>query len=310
MQAKEEDEAETMGPQFMLRVVKDSEDERTDPDSPTIRLCSEHRSGPPTADLCQTPREEKMEHSEERRSTKKNPSVDLENLERKPRLSQRRCEKLQEAQNGEKEIIHSLCHELFMAREDCKDLRRQLDLLDHAYPLLSQANNNSIIDTLNANDREISELQEALSDKEWLRKFSTLSSDDHMPPDVEKVQAGMALIGDTIKRMLSEYEDDGFRITPSFEWGNELNALFYRGFGVYLPEPRVSVSQATQAFDLSTFSFQAILRTLIAAALCEWVFESALPDISTTPCALLKKYRLHLGKQGTSWNSQASNCDC
>jgi hypothetical protein len=299
-----------MGPKFLLRVVKDSEDERSgsdDRDSPTIRVCTEHRSGPPIADCGPTQREEMMEHLEESRSTRKKLCVDLENLQRKPWLPQRSREKLQEEQNEQKEIINSLRHELSMAREDCKDLRRQLNLLDYAYPLLSQAENKAIIETLNANDKEMSELQEALDDKEWLRKFSTLSSDDPMPPNVEKVQAGMASIGDTIKRMLSECEDDGFCITPSFEWGSGLNSLFHRSFGVYPPEPRISVSQA---LDLSTFSFQAILRTLIAAALCEWVFESALPDISATPCALLKKYRLHLGKQGISWKPQASNFGC
>jgi hypothetical protein len=117
----------------------------------------------------------------------------------------------------------------------------------------------------------------------------------------------MASIGDKIKRMLSNYEDDAFHMTPGLERRDELLSLFRRSFASDLPEARTSVDEA---FNWPSFSFQAILRTLIASALCEWVFESDLPDVSETPCALLKKYRSHLGLQGDSQKLEISSYDC
>jgi len=128
-----------------------------------------------------------------------------------------------------------------------------------------------------------------------------------MPFNARKVKGEMASIGDTIKRILSEYEDDSFSIAQSLEGQSDVKSLFLRSFGLDLQEPSISVSQA---FELSTFSFQAIIRTLIASALCEWVFEVDLDDVSETPCALLQKYRLHLDRQGNTRKTQISQCDC
>src|SRR3954451_19228953 len=61
---------------------------------------------------------------------------------------------------------------------------------------------------------------------------------------------------------------------------------------------------ATQILDLSTFSFQAIVRTLTASALCAWVFESDLQCICEMPCALLNEYRVLLAKRGTWHHSR------
>jgi hypothetical protein len=276
-------------------------------DFPTIRLYNKDQSSPSTVDFSPTPRQEKIVHSEEPGSTGKQQSVGLEDSQRELWLFQRSCKELQEAQNEHMEIIRSLRHDLFMVREDRKELQRRLELRDDSYRVLSQPDKQSIIKRLNDNDEEISGLQEALGNKVWLRAFSTLSSNNPMPFQTGKVEAGMTSIGHAIQCILSEYEDDGFLMTPSFEGRHELNSLFRRSFALDLSETPVPVNKA---IDLSTFSPQAILRTLIASSLCEWVFEADLPGMSEMPCALLKKYRLHLGLQGNSRKLKDSSCGC
>jgi hypothetical protein len=281
----------------VLRVVDDSQDELSGDegrDSPTNRLSSEHRSSLLAADVGETLRKNNIEHLEDLRSKEEQQDFDLEDQQRELVSCQKPCEKLQEAEKQSIETIDSLRHQLSITEGECKELKRQVACLEDARGQLSQSEK-SIIETLNANDKEISELQEALNNKERLRSFSTLSFNDPMPLDARKAAAEMASIGDTIKRMMSGYEDNDFCTPPSFEGRNELHSLFRRSFSLDPPEPSISISQT---FDLSNFSFQAILRTLVASALCEWVFESDLHDISEKPCALLKKYRLHLDMQG------------
>lgn len=299
-----------MRPQFMLQVVRDSEDDLTDGDrrdSPTTRLYKRDRSSPSTVDFSPAPQKEKITYSEEPRSTEEQQSPGPEDSQRELLLFQRQRKELQEAQNENTAVISSLRQNLSVVQDDCEELRSQLNLRDDTYRVLSQPDHELIIKRLKDNDEEISGLQEALNNKEWLRAFSTLSSNNPMPFGTGKVLDGMASIGDKIQRMLSDYEGDGFLMTPSFKGRPELKSLFHRSFASDSSETHISVSEA---FDLSTFSFQAILRTLIASALCEWVFESNLPDMSETPCALLKKYRLHLGLQGNSEQLKVCSRGC
>lgn len=299
-----------MHPQFMPRVVDDSEDELTDDgsyDSSTIRLSSANESGLASLNLSQAPREDMIEHPKGPRSIGEEQTVDINDLQTENFLSQEQCQKLQEVQKQHQETIKSLRHQLSIAEKTCEDLKYQLVTLDHAYPRLNKLDHKSIFETLKTNEKVICELQEALNDKERLRAFSTLASYDSMPFNARMVEVEMASIGDTIKRIPSEYEDDSFSIAQSLEGQSDVKSLFLRSFGLDLQEPSISVSQA---FELSTFSFQAIIRTLIASALCEWVFEADLDDVSETPCALLQKYRLHLDRQGNTRKTQISQCDC
>jgi hypothetical protein len=295
MLPKQEEEADATGRQCIPPAIVDSQDELTDDDdcdSPTDRLPHGHRTGPPTSDFCLTPQKDEMAHLEELRPLQIQQDSDLGGLQ-KELLPHKRRELPQDKHQIHKKIIRSLQHQLAVAQGNCKDLQQQLECL--ASPLLSQPNNRAMIKTITANQKEISELQEALNDKERFRAFSTLSSTDPLPLDARSVQAEMASIGDLIKNIMLNYEDDGFYITSSFEWQPELGSLFRRSFGLDRGEHSSSV---TQALDLSTFSFQAVVRSLTASALCEWVFESDLRDICETPCALLIEYRMLLAKQG------------
>lgn len=238
-----------------------------------------------------------MAHLEEPRPLQIQQDSNLEGLQRELLLPHKRRELLQDERQIHKKTIRSLRHQLSVAQGNCKDLQQQLDCL--ASPLLSQPDNKAMIKTITTNQKEISELQEALNDKERFRAFSTLSSADPLPLDARSVQAGMASISDLIKNIMLDYEDDSFYIPSNFEWQSELGSLFRRSFGLDRGEHSSSV---TQTLDLSTFSFQAVLRSLVASALCEWVFESGLQDICETPCALLIEYRMMLAKQGIWWH--------
>jgi hypothetical protein len=205
-----------------------------------------------------------MAHLEEPRPVQIQQDIDLEDLQRELLQSHKRWELLQDERKIHKKTIRSLRHQLSVAQGNCKDLQQQLDCLELANPLLSQPDNRKMIKIITANQKEISEFQETLNDKERFRAFSTLSSTDPLPLNARNVQAEMAYIGDMIKNIMFDYEGDGFHITLGFERRAELDSLFRRSFGLDLPEHSWSV---TQALDLSTFSFQAVLRTLTASAL-------------------------------------------
>ena len=250
---------------------------------------------------------EEIEVSMDTRSTGKEQYADFAELQRDLFLSQDRCEISQEQLKQHEKTICSLRQELSAAVRDLEALQVQLDCLDSARRQFEQAGQDSVIRLLTDSVKDVSELQELLDDKERLRSFSTLSSNDSITLDGARIRAELSSIGDNIKKLLSDYDDDFACITPHFEVRSGLDSLFHRGFGQNLPGFSTS---SDQALDLSTFSFQAVIRTLIASALCEWVFESYLPDISETPCALLKTYRSHLAKQGTSGRHVISYFDC
>lgn len=159
----------------MPRVIFDSQDELTDDgsrDSLTNRLSRRHRTSLPASDLCQTPRKDRMAHLEEPRPMQIQQEVDVEDLRRELLLSHKRWELLQDEHKVHKKTIRSLRHQLSVAQANCKDLQQELDCL--ASPLLSQPDNRAMIKTITANQKEISELQEALDDKERLRAFSII----------------------------------------------------------------------------------------------------------------------------------------
>lgn len=246
-----------------------------------------------------------MEYAAESESVGDHQSTDFGDEERELLLFKGPDQEL-EVQREYIEMIHSLRRKLSTVEKDREELRRQLDSRDHTNWAFSQAHQ-PVLKRLADNDEEISCLREALSNKERLRCFSTLSSDDHMPIELEKMSDEMASIGDKLKRMLGEYEDHGFRMTASFDEQHQLHSLFCRSFALDLSDPLTSISQA---LDWSDVTLSAILRTLIASALCEWVFERDLPAVSETPCALLEKYRLHLGLQGNARTSEFSRGAC
>ena len=284
----------------MLRVVVNSEDDHSEVseeghDSPTIRISNKNVSRLSTVKSNQTSQNEEIEVLMDTRSTGKEQNADLVELQRDLSLSQDRCETSQEQLKQYEKTIRSLRRELSTAVRDFKTLQVQLDCMDSACRQLIHAGQDSVVGLLNDSVKDVSELQELLDDKERLRSFSTLSSTDPIALDGARIRAELASIGANIKKLLSDYDDDFPCITPRFDVRSGLNSLFHRGFGLNLPG---STTSNDQALDLSAFSFQAVTRTLIASALCEWVFESDLPDISETPCALLKTYRSHLAKQG------------
>lgn len=301
---------------FIRLIVADSEDGLTDNDdcdTPTDRPIGEHRrespqGALPVVDNSQTSREDETERSRKPRLVGEQQDVDVEHLQRELSLSKERCGSLQtqleDMQRQHEAATRFLYNQLSQAQKNCKDLQRQVACLEYAYPELSRADDTSIIKTLNDKQKQIGELEECLKDRSWLRTFSTLSSTDPMRLDTRNVQAEMAFIGSRIKQILSEYEDHEVRITPNLEGQDDLKSLFCRSFGLNLSEP---IDLISQGINSSTLSFQAVIRALTASALCEWVFESDLQEISVKPCALLEKYRLHLAKQGTWSNDEMFN---
>lgn len=261
--------------------------------------------------LLRKPPKNEMEYSIEPPSLGGHQDLNVEELQRELLSSEQRCESLQtrleDMQKQHKEITGSLRQHLSKAQERCKHLQRQVAILEDSKPFMSQGDNRSIINILNEKRKEIRRLRESLNDRERLRAFSTLSSTDLMPLDVRGVQADMASIGNLIEQIALQFDEDGIRITSSLGERRELKALVCRSFGLPLP---ISMDSAGQTLDLSAFSFQAVMRSLMASALCEWVFEPVFQEISEQPCTLLEEYRAHLAKQGTPSNANVTQSDC
>jgi DNA repair exonuclease SbcCD ATPase subunit len=263
------------------------------------------------AKLLRKPPKNEMGYSIEPPSLRGHQDLNVEELQRELLSSEQRCESLQarlgDMQKQHKEIAGSLRQQLSKAQKHCKNLQRQVAILEDSTPFMSQGDDRSIMNTLNEKREEIRELREYLNDRERLRAFSTLSSTDLMPLDSRGVQADMASIGNLIEQIALQFDEDGIRITLSLRERRELKALVCRSFGLPLS---ISMDSADQTLDLSAFSFQAVMRSLMASALCEWVFEPVFQEISEQPCILLEEYRAHLAKQGTLSDANVTQSDC
>lgn len=262
--------------------------------------------------------EDRVESSEdgETHSRETTPSAERpdENVtDRKIKLLERRCQSLEreleyEQQKHEGDTMF-LRERVRLVEEGCKKLESEIACLNYVRREQSRAGEASIRSTLIDQAKQIAQLEQSLADRKWLRTFSTLSSTDSVPLDVRDIRADIDVLGHHIKQILAKYEDRVVCSTTSFYKEDDLRSLICRAFGQDILQPAELIGQT---INLSTFSLQAVIRSLTAAALCEWVFECSLQEICAKPCALLREYRLHLARQGmrsdTKFYISIANC--
>lgn len=306
MPAKEEDIEDSLPRPSTPRVIPDSQEELTDDDScdtPTGRSIRKYRAGSTLSILTvvedrEVPRQDAARWSMEVQAREDPQHVNNVLPRNNSFLLEKRCRDLQtqldDMQQRHEEAITFHTDLLSQYKSNCEDLQRQVNYLENLE--LSRGEVSLLIKANIAQHKEIVEVEQLLKDKSWLRTFSSLSAADSMRPSMADAQKEMSMIDSEIEAILYGYEDQKLLQKPNLDGRDDLKTLICRSFGREMLE---SVDFSTIGLRSCTLSFRAVIRSLIACSLCQWVFEPSLDIISARPCALLKRYRQHLSRQGT-----------
>jgi hypothetical protein len=178
------------------------------------------------------------------------------------------------------------------SRDEIKKLK---DELKSWYDICDDNRNEvSLEKRLLEKETENTRLHNTLKDRRTMHAFSSLSSTGSMPLDKSSIKSQMESMGDKIKS-LADFDDVGL---AGFQPCGEAEAsmsLLSRVAPCVVGGARTSLKTVIpQALKLNE-----LIRTLVAAAVCSWVFESPLQFLSDDPpCMLLRRYRSRLEKQG------------
>lgn len=166
---------------------------------------------------------------------------------------------------------------------------------DHGDCLASAINQHKKALPTYSKDQQISILQQKLTASQSAGRFITSSDDPFVGVTEEEVKTR---IGD-IERDIDEIIHLSSQLLPSIpantgdvadsEW------MLRRSLGLN-SQSNISLESLLEKF--SRISPRSVLRTLVAAAVCEWIFESDFPNFEEEGSRILAKYREHLALQG------------
>lgn len=143
-------------------------------------------------------------------------------------------------------------------------------------------------DTLKRYLHEIEIFRSKLNDKEALCPFTSRAGKQLIPLDEKYFQEEMANIGNMIEDFMCSAET--LEMCGSINFANQsedLHDLFVRTFG-----------ESENA--LQSVSFYSLLRSLVSAALCEWVFEREVQEEFLTSSQLRETMLSHIATMGMS----------
>lgn len=196
-------------------------------------------------------------------------------------------------QDGHKAELAFYVNKLEKAEKEAKALKHQLESLRSVFQATRTGHS---LELLLADSRNKSNtLDNTLADRTLLNTFSSLASTEPVSCDKRSVVAIMESMGTVIKNLAS-LDNTRFCHTTTITDGSDLAQLILRGFPGIKPHNSSSslVNRIPQHLKLND-----VLRTLVAAAICSWVFEAPLDFLRTrSPCHLLTLYRQCLEKQG------------
>jgi hypothetical protein len=207
--------------------------------------------------------------------------------ENNPSCSLGGCETIWQLLANSERDVNFLRHELAEAQHRNEDLERELQSEGHTRAIIANAGGTLTEKTLKRYLNEIEILRSRLSDKEFLCPFTTRAGKKHMPFDHICFRENMRIIRDAIRDFMTCAEMSRLCNVIDFkDQTDELRLLFQRVIGE---------SQCT----LQDISFHSLLRSLLSAAVCEWVFECDVtePFLASTP--LRETMLSHLTTQGT-----------
>ena len=166
---------------------------------------------------------------------------------------------------------------------------------DHGDCLTSAINQHKKALPTYSKDQQISILQQKLTASQSAGRFITSSDDPFVGMTEEEVKTR---IGD-IERDIDEIVHLSSQLLPSIpantrdvadsEW------MLRHSLGLN-SQSNISLESLLEKF--SRISPRSVLRALVAAAVCEWIFESDFPNFEEEGSRVLAKYREHLALQG------------
>jgi hypothetical protein len=156
--------------------------------------------------------------------------------------------------------------ESFRAQDIIKTLKRELQCEKHTYAISVKDGGTPAKETLKSYLNEIEILRSKLEDKETLSPFTMRIRKKHIPFDEKYFQRNMSTIRYVIEEFMSYVDTsmmcNNIKIEDQTE---DLRLLFQRLFG-------------GSGASLHSLSFLYLLRSLLSAAVCEWVLDCDLQE--------------------------------
>jgi hypothetical protein len=196
------------------------------------------------------------------------------------------CETTRQLLADRERDVQYLRLEWSKAQNTIKDLERKLQCEEHRGAILAKAGGDLTEKNLQCYLNEIEILRSKLKDKESLHPFTTPVERKHIPFDEKYFQENMSIIRDVIEDFMSCAET--LRTCNDIEFEtrtDDLRHLFQRAVGE---------SEGT----LQSISFHSLLRSLLSAAVCEWVFECDVQEHFLANSPLREAMLSHLITQG------------
>lgn len=155
-------------------------------------------------------------------------------------------------------------------------------------------------DTYTANQlfyqrHQISVLESAISKKDQLFDFFLVNTSVQVWPQLEDFAQPMKDMHGHLLDVMSDAEFDEPHGEIDTNLHEDLANLFQTCLGITGPP---SSHHILAADILQTVALNTLVRSLISAAVCEWVFQSNFSEISPAPCELLDEYRSLLATIG------------
>lgn len=196
------------------------------------------------------------------------------------------CETIRQLLADREKDVQYLLLEWSKAQDTINDLERNLQCEEHKRAILAKAGGDLTETTLKHYLNEIEILRSKLNDKESLCQFTTRAGKKHIPFDATYFQENMNIIRNVIEDFMSCAETSRTCNNIEFEeQADDLRLLFQRVVGE---------SEGT----LQSISFHSLLRSLLSAAVCEWVFECDVQEHFLANTPLRETMLSHLITQG------------
>jgi outer membrane murein-binding lipoprotein Lpp len=191
--------------------------------------------------------------------------------------------------------MHNMNSSLETALRDCQ--RRCAEYADDVKCLKYTLSEKNPADRklLYQQERQIEALRHSLSERQQNAAFSKLSADEHHVPKQDDIENAMYSIHHETKKILLSYDDNFTARTPDLDHEDDLRSLFGRTLGI---NPSSRVNSETLKLMLEKNGLQAIICSLFASGLCEWVFATDFESTIAKSSMLLNMYRQHISSIG------------
>ena len=178
--------------------------------------------------------------------------------------------------------IHS---ELSEAGIKIANLARKLRSKEHRRAILKHAVGPETEKILEGYLNQIDILEAKIRDKEMLQTFTTQNIEKHMPFDEKYFQHHMTVIRNATEDLMPCETSMACNDMDFIEMSNDLRFLLQRVLGD---------AQST----LQSISLHSLLRSILSASMCEWVFEREVHEPLFDNCPLRDSMLSHLTTQG------------